>query len=309
MMPYEHLIEEGHEVKTDSGDFMRKVTLKLLNIIIDSGLPTHDCNFLGNNDLLLYRGTNVVIVCFSRSRYLVKPFFSEYELKEYDKDEKNLTVTKAEFFDSEGLQEHEMYQKLKDPIKIVFPVSYLKSDTEDGGKQKHEEIAKLLLKPTQDDIDKKRRLVKVNPIFQGRSFLLEENLCFVLMPFEEPYTQIYEKIIKPSVEAEGFKIVKSDDIFSTKSVIEDIWENINKASLIIAEISDNNPNVMYELGICHTIGKDVMMITQNPENIPFNFRHMRTYPYENDITKADELKANISSMIKYIKSTQKTTEI
>ena len=66
-----------------------------------------------------------------------------------------------------------------------------------------------------------------------------------------PYTEIYETVIKPTVEKEGFAILKSNDIFSSTSVIEDIWESINKASLIIVEITDNNPNVMYEVAVRH----------------------------------------------------------
>jgi hypothetical protein len=114
---------------------------------------------------------------------------------------------------------------------------------------------------------------------------------------------IYEGLIKPVVEEEGFRSIKSDDIFSTTAVVEDIWENINRAALVIAEISTNNPNVMYELGICHTVGKNVMMITQDTSSIPFNFRHLRCYGYEDDIRGANELKDNLRSVLRQIRAT------
>ncbi len=95
---------------------------------------------------------------------------------------------------------------------------------------------------------------------------------------------------------------RCDDIFRTSAMIEDIWENINKAALVIAEISNTNANVMYELGICHTIGKEVMMLTQDASNVPFNFRHLRFYPYSNDIPGSEELKRNIKSILQEIRS-------
>ena len=88
------------------------------------------------------------------------------------------------------------------------------------------------------------------------------------MEFGAPYTKIYNALIKPTVVEEGFQCIKSDDIYHTSAVIEDIWENINKAALVIAEISTNNPNVMYELGICHTVGKEVMMVAHNSGTVP-----------------------------------------
>jgi hypothetical protein len=189
------------------------------------------------------------------------------------------------------------------PVSIAFPIAYL-SLKDDELKESHRKVAELLVQPTEEDIDRKRRIVRVNPIYRGRDFLIEPDLCFVLMEFQPPYTDIYDHLIKPTVEGEGFRCLKSDDIFTTTSVIEDIWANINKAALIIAEISSNNPNVMYELGICHTVGKNVMLITQYPDKIPFNFRHMRCYPYKNDIPGSDELKRNIKSVIQHMKATQ-----
>jgi len=303
MLPSDYLTTEGQNVKTDSKKFLGEVMIALLNILNEKKIFGTYCCFLGNNDVVLFRGTNTMIFSFSRSKQTVKPLFSEYLLSEVIKDEEQLNVDKATYFENESLSSNENYKEFLDPITIAFPVSYL-SLKNDELKKAHREIAELLVNPTKDDSEKQLHIVRVNPIFRGRNFLKEEALCFVLIPFESPYTEIYETIIKPTVEAEGFRCLKSDDIFSTTSVIEDIWENINKASIVIAEISDNNANVMYELGICHTVGKDVMMITQNPEKIPFNFRHLRSYPYKNDIAGSVELKKNITSMIQHIKSTK-----
>ena len=252
----------------------------------------------------MFRGTNIVVFSFSRSRYLLQSRFSEFPLSESFSTENDISIDQPIYFAPVGWSDF-LTKKLQctSSVSIAFPIAYL-SLKDDELKESHRKVSELLVQPTEEDIDRKRRIVRVNPIYQGRDFLIEPDLCFVLMEFQPPYTDIYDHLIKPTVEGEGVRCLKSDDIFSTSSVIEDIWANINKAALIIAEISSNNPNVMYELGICHTVGKNVMMITQYPDKIPFNFRHMRCYPYKNDIPGSDELKRNIKSVIKHIKATQ-----
>lgn len=64
--------------------------------------------------------------------------------------------------------------------------------------------------------------------------------------------------------------------------MEDIWTKINQAAFIIADVTGKNPNVMYELGIAHTIGKPVILITQNTKSIPFDFTHLRHFKYEDN---------------------------
>ena len=60
-------------------------------------------------------------------------------------------------------------------------------------------------------------LMYVNPIFRGRNFKIEKNLCFVLMPFRDQFLRIFNDHIKPTLEELGFKVVKADDIFKTRS--------------------------------------------------------------------------------------------
>jgi hypothetical protein len=304
MFRSDYFTHKGKEIKGDADQFLQEVILALTNILFERGISTKDVEFLGTNDIFVFRGTNVVIFSFSRSSYLARPISGEFPLSEINSLESSIGVDQPALYESEALSNC-LNNELNcvSPVSVILPVSYL-SLKGDELEETHRKVAEQLLQPAEEDIDRKKRIVRVNPIYRGRDFLIERDLCFVLMEFQQPYTDIYDHLIKPTVEGEGFHCLKSDDIFSTTSVIEDIWANINKATLIIAEISSNNPNVMYELGICHTVGKNVMMITQYPDKIPFNFRHMRCYPYTNDIPGSDELKRNIKSVIQHIKATQ-----
>jgi len=127
---------------------------------------------------------------------------------------------------------------------------------------------------------------------------VDKTLCFVLMPFDEKFNPIYENIIKKVVEEFGLKCKRSDEIFGAKPIIEDIWEYIQKAQILIADLTGRNPNVFYELGVAHAIGKKVILITQNMKDVPFDLRHYRCIIYEDSISGADKLREGLKKTLK-----------
>ena len=121
----------------------------------------------------------------------------------------------------------------------------------------------------------------------------EENMCFVLVPFEEKFKSIFLNVIKPAVEKFDLKCLKADDIFGTKPVIQDIWEHIQKSKVMIADLTTRNPNVFYEIGLSHGIGKEVVLITQRIEDIPFDLKHYRCIIYEDSVAGGTKLREGL----------------
>ena len=74
--------------------------------------------------------------------------------------------------------------------------------------------------------------------------------------------------------------IQGDDFFAANSVISDVWDAINHARVLIADCTNRNPNVFYELGIAHTLGKPVILIAQSKDDIPFDVQHIRTILYD-----------------------------
>ena len=105
------------------------------------------------------------------------------------------------------------------------------------------------------------------------------NSCFVLMPFKKELKPIYDDHISPVIQSLGLNSQKADQIFSTKPIMEDIIDAVKNARIVISDLTDANPNVFYETGICHAMGKDVILITQD-EDVPFDLRHIRHIQYE-----------------------------
>jgi len=153
------------------------------------------------------------------------------------------------------------------------------------------------------NIERENKMVRINPIFQGRDFLIDEKLVFLLSPFREPFNTVFTDHIKPCVEKiDGLICKRADDIYDNRPIIEDIWKSINVASIIIAELTGRNPNVFYETGIAHTVGKEVILITQNINDIPFDLRHLRCIVYDYTPRGAQTLEDNLSRTIVNIRS-------
>ena len=79
-----------------------------------------------------------------------------------------------------------------------------------------------------------------------------------MMPFGEWFDRYYQEIYVPAIKEAGFEPVRGDELFHTGSVVEQIWEQIEKAKLLLADLSGKNPNVFYELGLAHAARKPVV---------------------------------------------------
>ena len=139
---------------------------------------------------------------------------------------------------------------------------------------------------TEKQIEFKQSTVKVN-----------EKLCFIIMPYTDKLNPIYENIIKPVIKDLKLECLRADEIFTSKSIIEDIWNNIKKARFIIADLTDRNPNVFYELGLAHALNKEVILLTQNINDVPFDLQHLRYIFYQDSIAGADILKSKLKVYI------------
>ncbi len=85
---------------------------------------------------------------------------------------------------------------------------------------------------------------------------VDPHLTFVLIPFKPPFDSYYEEIIRPAAKSVGIEVRKSDEIYSTSPIIQDIWNQIWASTVVIADVTGKNPNVNYELGICHALAID-----------------------------------------------------
>src|SRR6266446_10525833 len=100
----------------------------------------------------------------------------------------------------------------------------------------------------------------------------EQPNAFVIMPFDVEFTSIYEKLIKDSLESAGYQVARADSFLDQRNILADIVRGIRSAKLIVADLTTNNPNVFYELGLCHGLGLPTILIAQSIDDVPFDLR-------------------------------------
>jgi hypothetical protein len=119
---------------------------------------------------------------------------------------------------------------------------------------------------------------------------------FVLMPFSDEFTDIYEVGIKPACKDSGAYCERVDEQTFVESILERIYNQIAKADIIIADMTGRNPNVFYETGYAHALNKRVILLTQNADDIPFDLKH---YPHLVYGGKIVTLKSQLEPKIKW----------
>ena len=117
---------------------------------------------------------------------------------------------------------------------------------------------------------------------------------FVLMPFSDDFRDVYELGIKPACEAAGTYCDRVDQQIYQESMLQRITNQISKADIIVADLSNKNPNVFYETGYAHALNKSVILLTNNAADIPFDLKHHLHIVYGQSISK---LKAELERFV------------
>ncbi len=110
------------------------------------------------------------------------------------------------------------------------------------------------------------------------SYPQDENLISIMMPFGAEFDSIYKTLEKATTSL-GFSCLRADNIWEHHTIIQDIVTIIARAKVVICDCSGKNPNVFYEAGIAHAIGKEVIFITQSKQDVPFDLQHLRYIHY------------------------------
>ncbi|MEI9852031.1 MAG: hypothetical protein WDN24_15620 [Sphingomonas sp.] len=149
---------------------------------------------------------------------------------------------------------------------------------------------------SRNDIRKSIEELRIDPIHLGKSYKYNARQAFVAMPFERDFETMFEEILTPVVNAIGFHAVKADtprEIRKNEKLMDRITRMIHESALIIADVTNANANVYYELAIAHAIGRNVVFICDfdktTIEKLPFDIKNYEIneyrFGYRNDLTK------------------------
>lgn len=272
---------------------IKPLVANLLRINIGSYLKTTDFNYLTlehNFDRLWEQGkkavresSNVVFIGFDPS--------GDYE-DAYQLVLNALFQNKHDFFRLLELTLMDFTRWHEDKIDISKIIESLKRLN-----MSPEQIENIERSSLNNFATVKLAIPKKSPNFENSEIAIDPNLCFIIMPFNHLLNPIYESIIKPILKELTYNPLRADEIFTSKPIIDDIWENIKKSKFLIADLTGRNPNVFYELGLAHALLKEVILLTQNLNDIPFDLRHYRIIVYQDSISGADKLKSTLKEFI------------
>jgi hypothetical protein len=126
--------------------------------------------------------------------------------------------------------------------------------------------------------------------------------CFVIQPFDSAkFDKRFNDIYRPAIEAAGLEAYRVDQDPGVQVPIESIEQGIRKATVCLADITEDNPNVWYELGFTFAANKPVVMVCseERPGNkYPFDIQHRSIIPYMADApSDFEKLRTNLTAKI------------
>ena len=140
------------------------------------------------------------------------------------------------------------------------------------------------------DVDLFRTLLRSSQPLRGspkvfsiaKNEAIERKLVSVMMPFGMEFSPVYEVLQNAATEV-GLVCRRADEFWETPAIIQDIVNLINRSFVVVCDCTGRNANVFCEIGIAHTLGREVILITQVDTDVPFDLRHLRYIEYlDND---------------------------
>lgn len=125
---------------------------------------------------------------------------------------------------------------------------------------------------------------------------LPKPFVFVLMPFDKDFDDIYKFGIKGSAEDVGAYAERLDEQLFVEGMLDRIFNQINKSDVLIADMTGRNPNVFYEVGYAHALGKIVLLLTKDSKDIPFDLTQRQHIIYGGSIEK---LRSELAERLKW----------
>ena len=149
--------------------------------------------------------------------------------------------------------------------------------------------------------------------------MVEQNkICFVIMPISTPdgyqeghFECVYERIFKPAIEQAGFIPCRVDEGHASKSITEQIYRNLIRSQMVLCDISANNPNVFYELGVRHGLEEKISLVKDDLSEAPFDIKGIHFDVYSSNMNKHYSHEDDIETIRKNLIETynDETTEI
>ncbi len=135
--------------------------------------------------------------------------------------------------------------------------------------------------------------------------MVNERSCFVIAPIGEQGSatrtrsdQVLKYIIRAAAEKKGYKVVRADEISEPGIITSQVINHLVSDDVVIADLSESNANVFYELAVRHAVRKPVIQLMEDNEALPFDVATTRTiYINHHDLESVEQGKKDIRSQL------------
>lgn len=140
---------------------------------------------------------------------------------------------------------------------------------------------------------------------------IHHKTCFVISPIGEPDSTtrlrsdwVFRSLIKPALKRCGLTPVRAGDLRDPGRITNQILKHLARDVVVVADLSERNPNVFYELGIRHALGNPCVQIIQNDQDLPFDLAPIRTVEFS-----LRQLKRGVGALTRHIKAAMNSADL
>lgn len=114
---------------------------------------------------------------------------------------------------------------------------------------------------------------------------------------KKEWTEIYENVFKHAIIGSrlGYECERSS--IRTGAFIKDILTKLNQADVVLADLTDMNPNVFYELGVRHTLTNRTILVSRNLDDVPSDLKQYGVITYDTSPSGVDQFKKDIRKIL------------
>ncbi len=180
-----------------------------------------------------------------------------------------------------------------------------------GDDERHQTVYELLWErlklerpfkaPTQG-IDGNRDMV-IMPVFEHRQFSDRELGCLMVMPLEAYWSDPIWNCVRRTLDGLNYEYLLRASALNEEGSLENTWQAINEVDWIIVDLTYRQPDVFYILGIAHTLGKNVLLITQHERDIPAELKKFDYFVYDNNLAGLETLQIELTKRLRSTKHT------
>ena len=130
-----------------------------------------------------------------------------------------------------------------------------------------------------------------------------ERICLLALPFHDSYRKFYREVLEPAITAAGFTPRRLDEVLYSGRILAEYFRSLNDSDRVIADVTDYNPNVMYEIGYAHALNIFPLLVDATPtreepsRGLPFYLKDHIVYRYDESDAGTGNLAETIRSWL------------